>query len=456
MRPRRRSRKWLVPLEDRGPLRVMFVITSMPVGGAETLLAELLRRMNPRRFRPTLCCLKHFGPLGEALADEVPAFGRLLTHKFDVAVLWRLAWLMRRQGIDAVVTVGAGDKMFWGRLAAWLADVPVVCSALHATGDPDRVERLNRLLEPITDAFIAVAEPHARHLIEHEGCPAAKVRVIANGVDVEKFHPRWPDAELKQSLGIPRDAPVVGILAALRPEKNHELFLRMAALVVRRVPQTHFLIVGDGPEREQIEQWCGEFGLEERVHLLGTRSDVPELLGIIDVLALTSHIEANPVSILEAMASERPVVATQVGSVGETVIEGRTGHLAPPGDAVALASHVVELLNDPQRAEALGRAGREHVLRRWSVDGMVRGYEELITDIYRGKCDPRTEHAGVRHGEADGRAAAGNAAGSATAGSATAGSATVGSATVGSATVGSTAVGSTAVEESEVCQGARR
>ncbi len=364
----------------------MFVITSMPVGGAETLLAELARRMDRQRFLPELCCLKDHGPLGEVVAEEVPTFARLLAHKFDVSVLVRLAWLLRRRGTDAVVTVGAGDKMFWGRLAAWLADVPVVCSALHATGQPDRVERLNRLLAPITDAFIAVAEPHARHLVEHEGCPADRVRVIPNGVDAEKFRPRRPDGQLKPSLGIPPEAPVVGIVAALRSEKNHELFLRTAALVVRRLPETHFVIVGDGPERAQIEQWCSEFNLDERVHLLGTRADVPELLGVIDVLALTSQVEANPVSILEAMASERPVVATAVGSVGETVIEGRTGHLVPPGDAVALASRVAALLRDPERAAAMGRAGREHVLSHWSVDRMVRGYEELIAEIYRGKC----------------------------------------------------------------------
>lgn len=383
---RKRWRQWLLPLEDRGPLKVMFVITSMPVGGAESLLAELLRRMDRQRFSPELCCLKERGPLGEVLAEEVPTFAWLIGHKFDVAVLWRLAWLFRRRGIDAVVTVGAGDKMFWGRLAAWLADVPVVCAALHATGYPDRVERINRLLAPLTDAFIAVAEPHARHLVEHEGCPAAKVRVIPNGVDPEKFRPRPGGRQLKPSLGIPADAPVVGIVAALRPEKNHELFLRMAALVVRRVPEAHFLIVGDGPERPQIEQCCAEFGLSERVHLLGTRTDVAELLGMIDVVALTSRNEANPVSILEAMAAARPVVATAVGSVGETVIEGQTGHLVPPGDAVALASRVVGLLRDTPRAAAMGRAGREHVLNHWSVDRMVRGYEELLAEIYCRKC----------------------------------------------------------------------
>ena len=365
------------------PLRVMFVITCMPVGGAETLLVQLIRRMDRRRFAPELCCLKYFGPLGEVLAEEVPAFTGLLAHKYDLRVLGRLRHLMRRRRIDAVVTVGTGgDKMFWGRLAARLAGVPVICSALHSTGLPDRVEWLNRRLAPITDAFIAVARPHAGYLVEKEGCPADRVRVIPNGVDVENFHPRWPDRTLARKLSLPEGAPVVGIVAALRPEKNHELFLRSAARVRRQVPGARFLIAGDGPQRDALETLAHELSLSEAVHFLGTRSDVPEVLSLIDVLVLTSHAEANPVSILEAMAAEKPVVATRVGSVPETVLDGVTGCLAAPGDEAAIAERVVELLRDPERAAAMGRAGREHVIAHWSVQQMVEGYQDLIAGIY--------------------------------------------------------------------------
>ena len=174
----------------------MFVITSMPVGGAETLLVQLIRRMDRSRVSPELCCLKYLGPLGEAVQDEIPTFSGLLTGKYDFGVLWRLARLMRQRRIDAVVTVGTGgDKMFWGRLAGWLAGVPVICSALHSSGLPDRVELLNRLLAPITDAFIAVAETHRRYLAANEGCPANKLRVVPNGVDVELFKPAAPPAD---------------------------------------------------------------------------------------------------------------------------------------------------------------------------------------------------------------------------------------------------------------------
>ena len=254
-------------------------------------------------------------------------------------MLWRLTRLMRQRRIDAVVTVGTGgDKMFWGRLAGWLAGVPVICSALHSTGLPDHVELPNRLLAPLTDAFIAVAEPHGRYLAAHEGCPAEKIRVIPNGVDVERFHPRWPNRALQARIGAwSAETPVAGIVAALRPEKNHEMFLYVAALVRLKLPAARFLVVGDGPQRAKLEALANSLGIAEAVRFLGTRSDVPELLSLMDVVVLSSHMEANPICLLEAMASEKPVVATRVGSVTETVLEGRTGYLVAAGDSQGMA-----------------------------------------------------------------------------------------------------------------------
>jgi len=384
-------RKPLTDARDRGPLRVMFVITSLPVGGAETLLVDLIRRMDRHRFLPELCCLKDPGPLGAMLALEIPTHHGLLTRKTDVSVLWRLAGLMRR--IDAVVTVGAGDKMFWGRLAARLAGVPVIASALHSTGWPDRVQFANRLLAPITDAFIAVAEPHGRYLAAYEGCTPAKIRVIPNGVDTERFRPRPPNETLRKEFELAAGDAVVGIVAALRPEKNHALFLRAAARVQRALPGARFLIVGDGPQHGELEVLAGSLGLGPAVRFLGTRSDVPEVLSLIDVLALSSHTEANPVSILEAMAAEKPVVATRVGSIDKAVQEGRNGYLVSPGSEEELAGRLIELLRDRTRAAAFGRAGRQHVLQHASIERMVAGYEEMLEGIYQ-------EKAAVRAGKA--------------------------------------------------------
>jgi glycosyltransferase involved in cell wall biosynthesis len=366
------------------PLRVLFLLTSMPVGGAETLLVNLVRRLDRRRFAPEIVCLKEPGPLGEMLAAEMPVHSDLLACKYDLRILPRLMKLMRRPQADAVVTVGAGDKMFWGRVAAHLAGVPVVASALHSTGWPDGVGRLNRMLTEWTDAFIGVADAHAVHLVQNEGFPAAKVNTIYNGVDCERFAPQDASA-IRRELGIAADAPVVGILAALRPEKNHELFLAGAKEIREAVPAAQFIVVGDGPKRMELEQLAKDLGIANAVHFVGSRSDVPALLAACDVVALTSHNEASPVSILEALACGVPVVASNVGSVRETVVDGETGRLFPAGDLAAFVSATVDLLESPADRQRLGAEGRRRVEARWSLDAMVRGYEELIERIYAAK-----------------------------------------------------------------------
>ncbi len=368
--------------ESVRPLRVMFLQTDMRIGGAEMVTANIIRRLDRQQFAPELCCLKQRGELGEDLADEIPVHHGLLRNKFDLRVWPRLTKLLRVRRTDAVITVGAGDKMFWGRLAARCVEVPVILSALHSTGWPDNVGRLNRMLTPITDGFIAVAASHGKFLVEHERFPAERVAVIPNGVDTERFAPISDVAEVRRELGIGEADPVVGIVAALRPEKNHELFLEMARRVVRRLPTARFLIVGDGACRGSLERRASELGLLRNVQFLGSRGDVPRLLGAMDLFALTSHIEANPVSILEAMSAGLPVVATNVGSIHESVIAGRTGFLVPPGHARLLAERVLRLLNNPVRCRAMGAAARAAVIRRWSIGAMVRGYERLIQSVY--------------------------------------------------------------------------
>ncbi len=372
-------------------LKVMFLITSMPVGGAETLLVNLVRRMDSERFSPMICCLKEKGPLGEEIADEFPVFENMISHKWDVRVVGRLAKLFRDQEVDAIVTVGAGDKMFWGRLAARQARVPVVLSALHSTGWPDGVGRLNRWLTGITDGFIAVAEPHGEFLVDFEKFPRDKVTVIPNGVDTDRFRfdPEKRDA-WRKTYGIGGEAPVLGIVAALRPEKNHSLFLHAAGKLLRKNPECHFLIVGDGPQRDMLESIVGENKLESKVHFTGSQSDIEGLLSAMDVFVLTSHNEASPVSILEAMACGRPVVATNVGSVSGSVLDGNTGYLVEPGDADAIASRLESLTVDIDSRKKFGERARRHVENYGSLQVMVRGYENLIEEIYNRKSGIRS------------------------------------------------------------------
>jgi len=390
-----RQRPWrkIPPLEDRGPLRCHFVITSMPVGGAETLLINLLQRLDRRVIQPEVICLKERGPLGEQIASELPVFANLLTGKWDLRVLPRLAWLLNQRHSDIVITVGAGDKMFWGRLAAHLAGVPVIGAALHSTGWPDGVGRLNRLLTGITDTFVAVADSHGDFLRDFEKFPASKVRVIRNGIDCQRFTPnRSARSQLREELGVPAETPLVGIVAALRSEKNHAMFVRAAAELRDRNPTAHWVIVGEGPERTPIENLAIELGVADRIHLLGTRYDTERILAGLDVFALCSLNEASPVSILEALACEVPVVATDVGSVGESVLHGETGFLVTSQDTTTMCDNISTLLGDEELRKRMGQAGRQHVLETGSLAAMVRGYESMAVGLYQ----QRSEHPSSR------------------------------------------------------------
>lgn len=374
------------PLSAR-PLRVMFLLTSMPVGGAETLLVNLVRNLDRNRIEPLVVCLKDRDVLGQELAAEIPVFDQLIRGKYDARVLPRLRRLMKREKIDAVVTVGAGDKMFWGRLAARTAGVPVVLSALHSTGWPDGVGRLNRMLTPLTDGFIAVAEPHAQYQVEVERFPQDKVYLIPNGIDTRRFQfsadarDRW-----RRRLGIDQRAPVVGIVAALRPEKNHRLFLQTAAQVAIQLPQARFIIAGDGPLRSLLQQQADSLGIGLQTSFLGSVQDVPGVLSMMDLFSLTSDNEASPVSILEALACQRAVVAPDVGSVAESVIHGKTGYLFPAGDQQALAERWLDLLTRRQHRQELGAAGRDHVEVFGSLESMTEGYTRLVESQFSAKC----------------------------------------------------------------------
>ena len=211
-----------------------------------------------------------------------------------------------------------------------------------------------------------------------------KVHTIHNGVDTERFSPGNP-FPVRNALGISHTAPVVGIVAALRAEKNHELFLHGAQQIVQKIPETQFLIIGDGPRREHLQHLAEQLDLDEVVHFLGSRDDVPQLLSACNALALTSHNEANPVSILEAFSNGCPVVASAVGSIRETVAPDETGCLFPAGDTDAYVEAMLGLLGDPSLSLQFGNEGRRRVQQDWSLMGMIEGYQSLIANLYVAK-----------------------------------------------------------------------
>jgi glycosyltransferase involved in cell wall biosynthesis len=267
----------------------------------------------------------------------------------------------------------------YGRLAAMLARVPIVIGTEvniyeHKHGSHAVAERL---LMAGTDRVVVSAESVREFYIRQVHADPAKIEVIYNAVDWSKLETTMARDEVRASLGIPPAAPVAGIIARLTEQKGHRhLFEALAGPPELR--DVHLLVVGDGDLRDALRGQLNALGLSSRVHLLGARRDLGNLLAAMDVFVLPSLWEGLPLSLLLAMGAQVPVVATSVAGIPEVVEEGRTGLLVPPGDSVALGRALARLFGDACLRQQLGRDARASVLPRFGVDG----YVAAVTDLY--------------------------------------------------------------------------
>ncbi|WP_210416605.1 glycosyltransferase [Tomitella fengzijianii] len=370
-------------------LRVLYVVPDLVAGGAERHVVQVLPCLDPSAFITRVVCIGQEGRLFADLIDSGAVTARAL-HRSRWQAIQACAELVREmKGFrpDIVLVRGYNAEVL-GRIGAAAAHVPHTVVWAHDCRDGDDRSRLRRLLdmllEPITDAYFGVAEAQRRYLVEDLGHPARKVRIIRNGVDPSALDPRDDKAALAD-FGVPAEAPVVGIVAALRPEKDHELFLDAARRVLSVVADAHFLVVGGGARRERLESLACVQGLRERVVFTGDREDVPSLLRAMDVVVLCSRtVECFPISLLEAMAAGRPVVSTAVGGVPEIVADGVTGYLVPIGDAASLAARVIRLLRDPAQCRKFGSAARARVQSEFTLDRAVAGSEQALKEVAHG------------------------------------------------------------------------
>ena len=365
---------------------VAFVTSTLGVGGAERILSELVLRLDRRRFAPKVVCLYGAGAVGEQLsAQGVTVVSGLMRHRWDVRVLWRLTRWLRRERVTILYTINQPLVQGWVSLCRLLARVPVYITAVHSTEKTGRAKRwrwINRLTLATATRVIALSDTHRRHLIAQQHMRARQLVVIPNGVDVAAFASAPPSPDIKSPLGIPADSPVVGIVATLRPEKAHHIFLESARLLRQQFPDVHFVVIGDGPQRLALQAQAARLGFDGRLHWLGLRRDVPALLPMLDIGVLSSgSIETAPLVVLEYMAAGKPVVATRVGSVPELVEDGVTGFLVPPGRPDALADRIAQLLAQPLVARQFGAAGRERVRLKYTLAQTVCFTEALFDRV---------------------------------------------------------------------------
>jgi glycosyltransferase involved in cell wall biosynthesis len=354
-------------------------------GGAERVMLQLLGGLDRTRWRPVL--LHHAKP---ALARLVAGARDLDVELREVPPVSRPRQLVHLP--QFVRALRAEDTAVFhahlpaplhgrfGLLAAAVGRVPAVVATAHLVSDvthPMRSHLVQRIAATCTDRYIAVSEGVGRRLRSRFGVPDRKIRVIANGIDVE----RWPaprNPRLRSMLAGATDRPIVLTVGRLDAQKGHRYLLAAAA----EVPDALFVLVGEGRERADLEARARSLGVADRVRFLGHRDDVPELLAACDVFVLPSLYEGLPLSVLEAMAAARPVVATAIEGISETVVDGMTGLLVPPADPAALARAVRAVLTDAVLAGRMGQAGRERVCREFSlrrmIDRVTRVYDELL------------------------------------------------------------------------------
>jgi len=389
--------------------RVLYVSGTTVMGGAEVCLVGLLRHLDRSRFSP-VACVPDRGELARHLEElQVPLrivpvpgrINRLRRAEFRAApftaaavaagTLAMAARLVHHARGAALLHASALKAGFYAGLAGAIARVPVLWEFPDLLTEEFFSPATRRLVvataNRLTTTVMAVSGVVGESLIA-AGVDPARVVVIPNGVDLERFREETPPVPIRRELGLPADAPLVAIFARLAPWKGHPVFLDAAARLVAGGSKAHFLIVGDAAfddpaYGEGLKERAARLGLADRAHFLGYRRDVPEVMAAVDLVVHASVLpEPLGLTPLEAMALGKPVVAVGVGGPRETVLPGETGLLVPPEDAAAMAEAAARILADGKLRERMARAGRRRVEEGYDqarLTDQVEGlYERLI------------------------------------------------------------------------------
>jgi glycosyltransferase involved in cell wall biosynthesis len=371
------------------PIRLMFVLTSPSRGGVEEVVLALLKRLAPEEFRLALAApralLEAFGrDLDGVPADIEPVAAESWRNRTEVS---RLARFIDRVRPDIVNPHLFRSVVVAAPLARWHR-VPAVVETYHGREGwrhgPIRGSFVpDRLLSRFVTRVIAVSEAARDFLVRVKGYPADKVVVVPNGRDLSALVPGRDRESARKDLGVDPHTPIVGVVGRLEDQKGHRYLLDAWPAVTRDFPDARLLLVGDGSRREALEAQVKALGIASSVIFTGFRADVARMLDAIDVLALPSLYEGMPLTVIEAAAMARPVVATAVDGTPEVVEHGVTGFLVPPANPPALSGALLTLLADPDRARRLGETGRQRTLERFDltqqVEATAAAYRSVAT-----------------------------------------------------------------------------
>jgi glycosyltransferase involved in cell wall biosynthesis len=367
---------------DGGRVRVVEVMATGTNGGAQEHVYSLVTRLNPECYDVRIVSLSHGSSVRRlqragfdvtvidetdddravrALADALAPFHPEIIHNHMYraeVVGTRAAYLLGEKGCRR----------------------PSVISTVHSSRIRCVEDRqIIRRLTPLMDRLIVVSRA-IEQKVKDEGRDGAPVTLIYNGVDLERYNHQQPCCTLHEDYAIPESSPIIGVVARLEAEKGHRTLLDAWPSVIAAHPEAWLLVVGEGSEREALEHQAEVLGITGQIVFAGRREDVPAVTAALDVAVLPSYREAQGLSVLEAMALGRPVVASQVGGIPEMIEDGVSGLLVPPNDPEALASAINRLLADHPFADTIARRGHDLVHERFCVELMVGAVESIYDD----------------------------------------------------------------------------
>lgn len=354
----------------------------MGVGGLPRVVETLVRTTDPSRFDVGVLTLNYAGELADALRRDgyrTIALPRP-TDGPDYGASRRVRTVLRQERIDVVHTHNT-QAMMHGGFGAFLARTPTFIHTDHAREFPDRFKYhvIERGLSSFAYRVVGVSDHTTECLHRYEWIPRRKLLTIPNGIEARLFDDSIDRAAVRSALGVPDDAELLILGARLEPQKGISFLLQAMAHLVPKRRRLHLAIAGSGSLEAVLKAEARTLGVEDRVHFLGVRLDMPDLLRASDLFVLSSNWEGLPMIVLEALAAGCPIVATAVGGVPSAVREGETGRLVPPRDPAALAAAISEVLDRPEDLARFSVNGRKLFDAQFSAGAMTRRYEALYT-----------------------------------------------------------------------------
>jgi glycosyltransferase involved in cell wall biosynthesis len=370
--------------------RILYIHHTFRDQSPQSLLLEVAKRLNRKKYEIFACCLSEGGPYKKKLEDiGVKVANFRMKSVFDFWVIFKIIKFIKINKID-IVSTALFPADVYGRISAKLAGVPIILSTRHRFEDSKQEKnyRLLSWLDTLTMAFstkiIAVSKTVRDYIIQWHRINPTKVVTLYNGIDTNKYKADNNGNDLLNKFNLDKNRLTIGFIGRLVEVKGLDYLLDAAAEIIKKKKkEVQFLIVGDGPLKGMLQNKTNDLGISKYIIFTGFRQNIHEILNIIDILVISSLSEALPTIILEAMASGKPVVATNVGGVPEVVVNGETGILVPPRDPDSLTEAFLELLESPEKRFMMGEKGRQRVTKQFSIEKMIRDYEEFYDSCSR-------------------------------------------------------------------------